>query len=1179
MPIKTTEREVAGWLSEQINKVIEGGGYPFNESTIETGLPGNSSRFPDIVLWISRQDNNAFAFFELKAPGLTENTGRLIEVAERLKVNHAVTWNFAEAVLYYINRGIELKKRYATHVISDLEEWKRADIRILLKKHIERFLSDLTELHRQGHLHKFPVDKYFFISLLNDATERLHGHFLEHLTIARKDKRLGQLISEFQVRQGIPDVGGQETNSLLARQWAYGFVTRIVFYLTLRRFHSTLPDIIAESKNTVSINKLVLSAFEAARRIDWQAVFENDDPISLVGVPDKCGPVLSDLLVRLGEFSFEELKVDVIGEIFESLIPETKKKELGQYFTREDLVDLILGFVIQDSSGYYCDPTCGSGTFLTRAYSRLKWLSGYRKRHPELLTQLWGFDVARFPAELATINLFRQDMANYANFPRIDVQDFFDLRVGTVLEFPPARLEPGKMRKEEVAIPQFKGLFGNFPFIRQEQIEKTIPGYKNAVAKSIAFDWFKEYRDIFEIPRSNGAEYNAINEYPEEKLRKYLTDNVTGGNISVRLSGQADIYAYLYLHAARFLTDGGRMAFITSNSYLDVRYGYHLKRFFAEKFKIIAVVASWVEPWFDFASINTVFTVLERCDDQNERQSNVTKFVKLKKKLEELIPFRQLEWEEDRRWNLINQIVQRIETAQIPRRSAPQKQLTNGVACTDDNDFQIRMVPQSFLLADLKVAAESSKWGQFLRAPSIYFDLCTELKDVLVPLGSRGEIRRGITTGINDFFYLQSVGRKAKKKGLIAVKNGKDEVFEIEEQFLRHVIKSPKDSDSILIDPSKLRTWIFLCSMSKSALKRAGLRGALQYVEWGESMATDSGVPWAKVPSVSTRTHWWYLPDTPSGSILLQRINNDRFLAFNNKYHVKVDCNLYEFEPKSKRTELECALLNSSIVALSREIVSRVNLGDGATKTEGVDWEHNVLAIDSARINQASAKNIVTLYRKMEKRPILAIGHEMKRKDRVEFDKSVLTALGLDPDYYLDEIYKSLCSLVQERLSLPKMRKKVKKHKIDLSIEEVKKAVESELLPNGLRPFPESFIPAGSGYQFIEKDIGNQPLSIGHHFFGKYEIVNTDGGKVTEANSQNEALFIISAQKPDETIIKVPKNQKVTAQAVAKYEKYIKATFEKLATRAYAGTGNRDMADKIAKEILKENGYNDAFNL
>ena len=50
------------------------------------------------------------------------------------------------------------------------------------------------------------------------------------------------------------------------------------------------------------------------------------------------------------------------------------------------------------------------------------------------------------------------------------------------------------------------------------------------------------------------------------------------------------------------------------------------------------IVASWAEPWFDDAAVNTVFTILEKCDVKKERNDNLVHFIKLKKKLEELIP-------------------------------------------------------------------------------------------------------------------------------------------------------------------------------------------------------------------------------------------------------------------------------------------------------------------------------------------------------------------------------------------------------------------------------------------------------------------------------------------------------------------------------------------------------------
>ena len=122
------------------------------------------------------------------------------------------------------------------------------------------------------------------------------------------------------------------------------------------------------------------------------------------------------------------------------------------------------------------DPTCGTGTFLIRSYNRLKQYGP--KAHHELLNQIWGIDIAGFPAELATINLCRQNFGDYLNFPRVLRKDFFDVVVGDEYEFPPPKKGAKIQDRISVKLPKFDALVGNFPFIRQELIEKVENGYK-----------------------------------------------------------------------------------------------------------------------------------------------------------------------------------------------------------------------------------------------------------------------------------------------------------------------------------------------------------------------------------------------------------------------------------------------------------------------------------------------------------------------------------------------------------------------------------------------------------------------------------------------------------------------------------------------------------------------------
>jgi type I restriction-modification system DNA methylase subunit len=103
---------------------------------------------------------------------------------------------------------------------------------------------------------------------------------------------------------------------------------------------------------------------------------------------------LLKIIRYLQSLDYSVLGYDIIGKVFEKIIPKEEKHTLGQYFTRSDVVDLILGFCVKDSDATILDPACGSGTFLIESYYRIKYLEG-KKTHSELLEQLWGIDIAK----------------------------------------------------------------------------------------------------------------------------------------------------------------------------------------------------------------------------------------------------------------------------------------------------------------------------------------------------------------------------------------------------------------------------------------------------------------------------------------------------------------------------------------------------------------------------------------------------------------------------------------------------------------------------------------------------------------------------------------------------------------------------------------------------------------
>jgi len=320
----------------------------------------------------------------------------------------------------------------------------------------------------------------------------------------------------------------------------YRLLARILFYQTLRRHRSSLPQIDLSRLSADTANKKLREIFEQARQIDWHAVFEEDFSDS-IAVPDSGIEELDKLIKDLNRFNFSIMPQDVIGAVFEKLIPYEERHSLGQYFTPENLVDLINAFCVRTVNDYVLDPTCGTGTFLTRAYDKMK--TAGQREHKKLLSQLWGIDIAHFPAQLATINLFRQDLSDFANFPRIISRDFFEVRLGQSFKFPPPKVgADSSFQMIEEKLPEFDAAVGNFPYIRQELIEKQVKGYKSILEDALKEDWLRDYPDAFVIT--------------ENELKEFKRNHkIDFSRIGFKLSGQADIYAYLFFHTARFLKE------------------------------------------------------------------------------------------------------------------------------------------------------------------------------------------------------------------------------------------------------------------------------------------------------------------------------------------------------------------------------------------------------------------------------------------------------------------------------------------------------------------------------------------------------------------------------------------------------------------------------------------------
>lgn len=300
----------------------------------------------------------------------------------------------------------------------------------------------------------------------------------------------------------------------------------------------------------------------------------------------RVGEVWSRLLAAVEAVSWVSISQNLLGFLYEVIVDPQFRHELGQFYTREDVVDVLVTFAVRGPADVVIDPAAGGGSFLRAAYQRKRDLGA---THEEALAETWAFEIAAFAAELSTISLATADTHEPAAYPRVLLRDFFDARPGERTELK----VPGV---GDLTVPtEVDAVIGNPPYIsyrRQTNQAKVL----NALAT---------------LPR------NIV--LPE-------------------FSGKSDAYVWFVVHATQFLAQHGRLAFVLSSALLFSDYGIPLIRFISQHYKIVSVIDSMVERWFPDADTNNVLLMLERETDSDARQSNDIRFVRLRRPLAQLIP-------------------------------------------------------------------------------------------------------------------------------------------------------------------------------------------------------------------------------------------------------------------------------------------------------------------------------------------------------------------------------------------------------------------------------------------------------------------------------------------------------------------------------------------------------------
>lgn len=172
-------------------------------------------------------------------------------------------------------------------------------------------------------------------------------------------------------------------------------------------------DVSRASTDPQAIKSGLDQAFSLAirRSKDYETAFLPQPFVELVfsepeGVQEtadcQIGEVWHQLLATVKNVSWLSISQNIVGLLYEVIVEERFRHQLGQFYTPEDVVDILTIFAIRDPGDLVLDPATGGGSFLRSAYHRKRALG---ENHASALATIWGCEITAFAAELSTVTL------------------------------------------------------------------------------------------------------------------------------------------------------------------------------------------------------------------------------------------------------------------------------------------------------------------------------------------------------------------------------------------------------------------------------------------------------------------------------------------------------------------------------------------------------------------------------------------------------------------------------------------------------------------------------------------------------------------------------------------------------------------------------------------------------
>jgi type I restriction-modification system DNA methylase subunit len=395
-----------------------------------------------------------------------------------------------------------------------------------------------------------------------------------------------------------------EQFDLVAKQHSYLLTNKVLFYEIVssktdwKREDPEIPTKngrplyrLSDGLDTIAnnIEKHLQRQFtKIVEQIDYKPIFDDTDTL-FDSFPDnpQTREAIYGLIDGMGARTLTEIDEDFLGELYEALIPESERKDLGQFYTPPKVAETIVKWAVPEKNEVtprVLDPASGSGTFTVEIYKRLSELNP-ESSHQELINRILAVDINKFPLHLTALNLASKNIQTPTDEFHAINDSFFNVEPSM-----------GRIDGTNLHSKNFDAVVGNPPYIKHKNLSPDKEHFRHHL---------KSYGE-----NDNHPYYDGLN----------------------KLSGKTDAYLYFVTHALRFLRGGGRLGFIIPAKWLNVRYGEKFQTFLRDNCKIDAVV-DFQTRVFEDAEVNTAMLLVEKCPDEKERNENVTDFIRVKESM------------------------------------------------------------------------------------------------------------------------------------------------------------------------------------------------------------------------------------------------------------------------------------------------------------------------------------------------------------------------------------------------------------------------------------------------------------------------------------------------------------------------------------------------------------------